>query len=359
MVTVTRRALAAAFFQPADPLRWIPARQSYGEPVTHAIDPARFADRRVRLLRARPWPGLQAKKADGSYTSGPSGGPWINSNAWAIALERFRAPAAPVWVETNIPKNRVLALDDYLLTLADCASAGAKWVIDCPPEHWLAVSNAVRFFAAKADWGGFVSPGVVGVVPDDANQDLPEVMNLLGRQSIPYRLVREPEPGLAAVIVPEPSAAWTAFARDGGLVLALGGQAPKAKGEHPRWTLAPAGKGRLGVWKGEAVDPAWVAKDLRALLGREREVLRAYNIHASSVRYTVAADGQRGLVQILNFTGKPLAEETTVWVGHAWKSARQLEWTGGPQAVTVVAEGRGTELSLPRRDFYTAIELAR
>lgn len=358
-MVITRRAFARCLLQKEDPKLWIPARHNHGAPVTHAIDPATFADRRVRLLKNRPWPGLQSKREDGSFTSGPTGAPWINSSAWAIQLERFRAPRPAIWVEAAPPKSRTLAPDDYLLTLADTASAGGRWIIDCPSDAWPAVANATRFFAQHRDWDDFISPGVIGIVPadDDAAEDTNEVMNLLTRQAIPYRLVRQPEPGLAAVIGHALGDPWMNFAKEGGLVMNLGNLNQKPSTD--RWNVMPYGKGRLAVWQGgEAIDPYLVAKDARQLLGRQHDVLRAYNIHASSIRYTIAPDRQRALIQIINFTGKPLAEETTVWVAHPWKRAQQHEWTNPGAKVTLTPDANGTELTIPRRDFYTAIELS-
>ena len=357
---VTRRALlassGAAALAQGDPRSWVPARRKFGLPVTHVS--AGPVPAGVRLLAQAHWPGLQMPSDEGTFVAGPSGPAWINTNAWAIQWERYRAPGAAVWLAPPKPEGRVLRAEEYLLTLCDCEVSGARWVIDCDEASFPRVAEAVRFFDAHRAWRDYQAPLHIGLVPS-ARPEMREVMNLMSRFAIPYRLTPAALPGMSVlVLVGAPDTAAIEFARRGGRVICLGWTAVTQKGtSEASWFDSKTGGGLVSAWRGPLGNAQRFVKDLALKLGEDHMVVRAFNVHSSTVRYTVSDENQRGLVQLVNFTGRRLEEETTIWVRQIAARAVLHQWGEQPRPVEIVRTGGGTELSIPERGLYAAVEL--
>lgn len=360
-MVVTRRAALVSLAAAAqgDPRGWVPGRRKLG-PVTHVVGGGDTAG--VRTLRNVRWPGLQTRRDDGSFAAGPSGPPWINTNAWAIQYERYRMPGAPVWVATPKPESLPLTTEDYLVALADCEASGARWVIDADEAALPRIAEAVKFFDAHRGWREFQPPRHIGLVAT-AQPEMREVMNLLSRFATPYRLVSAPLPGMLVLIVyGPPDTAAHAFASQGGLVMSLGWKSmiDRATGDGAWVETRPhmrTGAGWLAAWRGPVGNAQQFVKDVQARLGETHTLVKAYNLHASTVRCTVSEPDGRALVQLVNFNGRPWEEETTVWVQHIAARAVLHQWNRPPQPIDANRHRGGTELVIPRRDLYAAIEL--
>lgn len=359
---VTRRSVlalaGASAVAQGDPRAWVPARKRYGAPVTHV---ATGETPGVRTLRNVRWPGLQVPSEDGSFTAGPSGTPWINTNAWAIQWERYRAPGVPVWLAPAKPEGRRITTDEALVTLADCEASGGRWVIDCEDAAFPRVAEAVRFFDAHRAWRDFVAPRHIGMVATP-QPEMREVMNLMSRFAIPYRLVTAPLPGMSVLIhYGAPDRAAHEFANQGGLVISLGWKALTEKGEGT-WVETRAhmrtGAGRLAAWRGPVGNAQRFVTDLKARLGEDNMLVKAYNAHASTVRFTVSDENGHGLIQLVNYTGRRWEDETTLWVMHLASKAVLYEWGAPPRELEAARHDGGTEVTIPARGLYAAIELS-
>jgi hypothetical protein len=357
MKAISRRGLLPAFplLAQGDARSWVPARRRYGPAVTHVVADA-FAPGAVRLRRDVVWPGLQEFSEDGSYVAGPSGPPWINSNAWLAQWHRFVSPGVPLWLAPKKP-SRVLRAEDYLVALCDAESAGARWVIDCDDASWPRLEQALKFFETHRQWRDFLPPLHTGMI-GSTRPEIREVMNLMSRWMVPYRLAAAPQAGMEVLIVfGAPGTDARRFAKAGGLVVSLGWTAMQKVQAKGAFAESADDHGRIAAWIGDAGKADRFVHDLRERLAEEHTALRVWNAHASTVRYTVSPDDRTALVQLINSHGRRHNELTTVWVRQLVDKAVLHQIGVAPKQLETVRRAGGTEISLPDRDFYAAIEL--
>jgi hypothetical protein len=325
--------------------------------------------------------------------SGPTANPWIDSNGWLLRLAGVRSPRKTVWLMFSPPgAPRVVLLDSYLRAIADCGAAGGRWVVSLDSDlggalargdakalaSWKAIAGAVEFFERHREWNAFEPLGVVGVVSDFAGPNetgSQEILNLLGRRSLAYRILETsaaataPLDGFQALISVDEGAPAPPlrrklldFANRGGLlVVSAAWKQPDAKPtgiDHPRVDVRRLGKGRLAICKSSPPDPFMIARDVHMLLGRAYDVARFFNLAAFLSHCTASPDGKRELVQVVSFAIRFPEDVATVWVPGKYASARL--WSLGsasPSVIEMVPENGGTSLPLPPVPVYAAIEL--
>lgn len=339
------------------------------------------------------WPGI-AHAGGGAEPSGPTSNPWIDSNGWFLRLARVRAPEKILWLMFDPPGPRqVVLLDSYLRAVADTGAWGGRWVVSLDSDlrnglargdakalaNWKAISKAVASFEKRRQWTGFAPLGVVGVVSDfEGPNEMTggEVLNLLGRRNLAYRILEKSKAenaslagfhALICVDQGQPAAPLErkllAFARQGGLLLAGSawndaGGSPTGM-DHPRLDVRRFGKGRLALCKTDSPDPFMIARDVHMLLGRTYDVARFFNLSAYLSICTASPAGDREAVQIVSFAIRFPNDVATAWVPGKYTSARL--WTLGvdePSALQAVPENGGTSLYLPPTPVYAGIELS-
>ena len=113
----------------------------------------------VALVKGE-WPGVRVTDR---ASAGPTAAPWIDANGWKVRLELTRRASAPVWADAQLPENRVLAAESYLVAIADAAAHGGQWLLKLDPKwsealaasrpdalaDWRRLGSAVRFFASQ------------------------------------------------------------------------------------------------------------------------------------------------------------------------------------------------------------------
>jgi len=338
------------------------------------------------------WPGMTAEERGAE--SGPTANPWIDSNGWRVRLAKAQSPRKTVWLMFDPPgAPRVVLLESYLRAIADCGAVGGRWVVSLDAdltgglargdakalESWKAIAGAVAFFERHREWNALEPLGVVGLISDfaGANKDnTPEIMNLMGRRSLAYRILETPaaataplEAFKALIYVDEGSPApalrrkLVDFANRGGLlVVGEGWKQPEAKPtgiDHPRVDVRKMGKGRLAICKTSPPDPFMIARDTHMLLGRAYDVARFFNLAAFLSHCTTSPDGTQELVQVVSFAIRFAEDVATVWVPGKYASARL--WSLGAATSTpieMVPENDGTSLPLPAVPVYAGIELS-
>src|SRR5664280_614458 len=152
------------------------------------------------------WPGI-ASQANGAEASGPTANPWIDSNGWLLRLAQVRAPQKTVWLTFTPPgAPRVVLLESYLRSIADTGAWGGRWVVSLDSDlqgglargdpkalaSWKAIAAAVAFFEQRRAWSALEPLGVAGVISDFAGPNETtgqEILNLLGRRSLAYRIL--------------------------------------------------------------------------------------------------------------------------------------------------------------------------
>ena len=338
------------------------------------------------------WPGVTIEERGAE--SGPTANPWIDSNAWRLRLARALTPKKTVWLAFEPPaKPRIVLLDSYLRAIADSGALGGRWVVSLDADlggglargdakalaSWKAIAGAVEFFERHREWNAFEPLGVVGVVSDFAGPNetgSQEILNLLGRRSLAYRILETsaaataPLDGFQALISVDEGAPAPPlrrklldFANRGGLlVVSAAWKQPDAKPtgiDHPRVDVRRLGKGRLAICKSSPPDPFMIARDVHMLLGRAYDVARFFNLAAFLSHCTASPDGKRELVQVVSFAIRFAEDVATVWVPGKYASARL--WSlgpAGPSPIEMVPENGGTSLPLPPVPVYAGIELS-
>jgi hypothetical protein len=338
------------------------------------------------------WPAI-ASQAGGAELSGPTANPWIDSNGWLMRLAKVRSPRRIAWLMFEPPgAPRVVLLESYLRAIADTGIWGGRWVVSLDSDlrgglarsdtkalaSWKAIAGAVAFFERHRAWTSLEPLGVVGVVSDFAGPNEltnQEILNLLGRRNLAYRIIEKSAAATASLAgfhalinvdegAPAPALRrrLLAFVERGGLLMVGGAWGPEGKPagmNHPRVDVCRLGKGQIAICKSSPPDPFMIARDVHMLLGRTYDVARFFNLSAY-LSYCTASPGQtQELVQIVSFAIR-FANDATAWVPGKYASARLWSLdSAGPSTVEMVSENGGTSLYLPPVPVYAGIELSR
>ena len=323
-------------------------------------------------------------------SAGPTGAAWVDSNGWRIRLARLRNPSRTIWLETEAPKaDEVMTVEQHLVGIADAGAYGGRWVISLDPalargiaekkaeslHGWERIGAAARFFERHAEWDALPARAVLAVLSDFSGENeflSQEILNLAARQQLPYLLLDKANlqslpAGLKAVVYADAQApsstlrtALARFAAGGGLLItgAAWGKVegtPLAESPTVRYAVYPAGKGRIAMGT-EMSDPYLVAADAQVLLSHRNDVVRMWNGGAISVYLT--GDERRAVVHLINYTGRPGADDLSVWVVGTYRKAVMYDLeTKEPKTLAIVPQRGGAELHLPQVAVYAAVEL--
>lgn len=341
------------------------------------------------------FPGLRDATPDGAdAVSGPTGPPWLDSNAWWVRLARALVRPEVVWLAFDPPdRGRPLEADAYVRAIADSETFGARWVLRLDPHlvRGLAaarpaalatfheIAAALGFFREHRAWARFSPVAQLGVVSDFAgrNEFLSfEVLNLLGRQNGLYRVIEKAGAveaaldGLDAVLyvddtppAPDLARRLNAFAEAGGtLVTPPGWDARGATddGEWPRrFRVSGLGRGRVAVAKDELADPFVLAEDAQLLMSHRHDRLRVFNPGTTQLHYLASPGDRAGVLHAVRHDAPDPRAPTTVWFRQRWTRARAVG-VGAARAVDVAPTPAepGVELALPPLPVYCALEVS-
>jgi hypothetical protein len=331
------------------------------------------------------WPGVKSTRAGGNQESGPTGVPWVDSNGWLVRLTRTQHPGATVWVEAPPKDRRVFPPASYELAVADVAAHGARWILSLDPAlasqvtadtpAWKRMMAAAAYFAGRATWADYTAAAVLGVISDYAGGNefmSQELLNLLARAGMNYRIVPKAKPdfaGLRALLYADKEAPAPAlrkqamaFVEAGGLLIAApvwgapGGKAAPA--EHPRYAMSAVGKGRVAMALAEPDDPWQLANDSVVLVSHRHDLVRCFNSGSFGSYYTHSPDRQKALVHLLFYSDRGPGE-ASVRVAGKYRAAR-ISTVDQPEPKNVPAEfGKDSvEVHLPPVPPYVALELS-
>ncbi|MGQ9633680.1 MAG: hypothetical protein ACUVXB_05485 [Bryobacteraceae bacterium] len=349
------------------------------------------------LATGNAWPGVQAQQG-GASEAGPTGKPWVESNAWFVELARLRTPAA-IWLMFDPPAGSVLRQQSYVVAVMDAEAKGGRWVLSfdenlrrglvegsaAAAQTASTVWNTLRFFAKHRDWGTMQSLALVGILSDysQANFEMAgEVLKLTARRGLLTRPVWASQAaqrgfaGLKAIVCYDeelPPAALRKrvldFVAQGNLLIAGPKWGPIGKAsashQHPRYDIQLYGKGRAAIARANVVDPYEAAIDIHGLFSRANDLVRLFNTATSGgLFYAGTPDGKRTLLQLVNYTagggrGNPAAgtPNVTVWVRRNYRAARMWTMeTAEPAPLTAVPADSGYEYHIAALPPYAAIE---
>lgn len=340
---------------------------------------------RIRILKGQ-WPGVKMGR-NARAEAGPTGVPWVDSNGWAIRLERMQHPDAEVWVDAPPAAKTAVPADGYMIAIADGAAHGGRWIVSLDdtlaaallahkPEAdrpWNRIQQTAAFFAAHPDWPAYSPVAAIGVVSDFSGGNeffSHELLNLLARAGQPARPIAKDKldaSGLKALVYMDaepPSAELRRrvmdFVAAGGLLIAAAWTAPggaRAACPLDNFTMSAHGKGHIAAAKEPPQDPYAVAADSVLLLSHRQDLVRIWNGGASMFSFTRSPDGKRALVHVLFFSYVG-PDAASVWVhGRFRTAAASTVDTARVEGLELVEARDGTEVHLPRIPQYVALEL--
>jgi hypothetical protein len=340
------------------------------------------------------WPGLKLETMKGDTAiAGPTGVPWVNSNAWFSLLSNELAPGKTLWLDFDPPDASNIAHPaNYALAVADSQAYGSRWTISLDDDLragllkgnpratsvWSKTCETLTYFEDHREWEGFQSQGILAVISDFLGAKAflgGEVLNLLNRRQVHFKVIERSRalstlpPGLQAVLwldndAPraEQLAKLLAFVRQGGLVIAAAywgpsGVMPTKKDPSLDYEMHKIGQGQFAVSKEGFQDPYQVALDAHLLVSRRNDLVRLYNPETTNCHSSFDPAQKRQLVQILNYSSSA-ASFVTLWVNTRARSARL--WSPGARdsfSIPAVPAAPGTEFNLPTISVNCALEV--
>jgi hypothetical protein len=340
------------------------------------------------------WPGVRMESMKGdTAVAGPTGVPWVNSNAWFSLLAADLAPGKTIWLDFDPPEGATVAHPaSYPLAVADSEVYGSRWIISLDDNFrgallqgahpaaamWAKTTEMLSFFASHPHWREYKAQGILTVISDFSGDNAfisGETMNLLNRRHVQFKVMERskallaPMPGAMALLWLDkdaPSAEQTAkslaFVRRGGLLIAPtywgpAGVKPTRRDPSIAYQVYNIGQGQIAVPDEGFQDPYQVALDTQLLVSRRNDLARLYNPATTNCHCSFDPVHRHRLVQILNYSTAP-AEFVTLWVNTRARAARF--WNAGtsePQTLNGVPAPPGTDFGLPTVTVSCALEI--
>jgi len=244
-----------------------------------------------------PPPQLQRRVSEASATTVP----WIDSNAWRFQRGLKKALYAD------------LPLGSGPLAAAEGYAWGADLLLEPAPKDAADVGEMLAFIT-RVNAPRMPTLANLGVV-DDGSEEIPEVLNLLSRRNLLYKVIKEEDPKLD-------------------LNIRLGSK------QFP---------------KDSARNPNDFAARVRERLGDEKRLVRIFNSYSVLTNLTGAGDRRR--LHLVNYARLP-AKDVRVRVSGVYEIVMLADSADPAQQARdiVIADG-GTEFTLGRLTTYAVVDL--
>jgi len=228
--------------------------------------------------------------------------PWIDANGWQL----LRAPARRYYYD--VPAARVA------LAAAEAFAYGAHAEIHTDVAGTTIFNRVLQFLRSlpERDLPAMANIGVI----DDGSPETGELMNLLTRRNLLYRVVSAPDPGLD-------------------LNIRLGSQ------EYP---------------KSEAQDPSRLAQKIRAELTDEKRLVRLYGSEVVIAR--VVGTGGQLRIHLLNYANRPVTGLRVRVLGNYQDSRVAAYEKPGLKLEDVTFADGATEFTVPQMNANAVIDLS-
>lgn len=246
-----------------------------------------------------PAPALQMRPDIASATAVP----WIDANGW-----RFLRGLQQV-VYTDVPTGR------GAIASAEAFAYGVDAVIEASREDLPAIS-AMLHFLRRMDAPRMPALANIGVV-HDGSTELDEVLNLLGRRNLLYRVVQRPDPSLD-------------------LNVRLG------SAQYPR---------------DSAHDPNDFAARVREQLTDDKRLVRLFGSYTVLAHLT--GDSGRARLHLLNYSKQPVRDLRVRVRGSFRRVFLHESSNDAAQATDLAIDPSATELTIPLLTTYAVVDLQR
>jgi len=229
--------------------------------------------------------------------------PWMDANGWQI----LRASTRRYYYDVPAGSAALAAAEAFTYAAQAGVHTDASGAVN--------FDRMLRFLRVIPEHGDLPTLANIGVI-DDGSPETGELMNLLSRRNLLYRIVTAPDPGLD-------------------MNIRLGSK------EYP---------------KSEARNPSQLAQKIRAELTDEKRLLRVYGSEVVIARL-VGASG-RVRIHLLNYANRPVTGLRVRVLGNypSWQVAAYEH----PDLKLVdfrTADG-ATEFTLPEMSTYAVIDLS-
>jgi hypothetical protein len=253
---------------------------------------------RERSARTRlQVPGLRSRPDVASATVRP----WILANGWRF----LRTPGGRYWGE--VPEGRAA------LAAAEIFAYGADAVLAIDPADLAAFGRMLTFLRSVP--GSTLPPAADIALVDDGSPPVAEVLNLMARRNLLFKVVEREAPDVA-------------------LNVRLGSK------DFPRR---------------EARNPESFALSVRRRLTDERRSLRLYG--SEVVLAHLVRDAGRARLHLLNYGGRPIEGLRVRLLGSWVPEEAHVFGEGRTAAEELVAAGGATEFSLETLGPYAIVDL--
>jgi hypothetical protein len=244
-----------------------------------------------------PAPKIQMRMNEASATTVP----WIDSNAWRFMRGLSRA------LYSELPAGTAA------LAAAEAHAWGVDAVLQPAPEDRDQL-NAMLEFLKRIDAPRMPVLANVGIV-DDKSDELPEVLNLMSRRNLPYKVVAAPDRKLD-------------------LNVQIG------SAQYPRDAVK---------------NPSDFAARVREKLTDEKRLVRLFNTYTVLVNLT--GEGGKARLHLVNYSKRPV-KDVRVRVLGVYRDVKLAEASDpGMAAKDVLAAGGATEFTVPQIGTYAVVDL--
>src|SRR5579883_2773969 len=244
-----------------------------------------------------PAPGVEYRV----NVASPSRTPWVDANGWRME----RAPERTYFYD--LPEKAAA------LACAEAYAWAAKALVHTTDSGAAAFRSMLDFVKSlpEANWPVMANIGVI----DDGSNETGELMNLLTRRNLLYRIVRAPDPKLDVNV---------------------------RISDYP---------------KTEAANPALLAQKIRSQVGDDKRLVRLYG--SEVVVAQLVGNGDHTRLHLLNYASRPVSG-LRVRVRGRW-ARQEARGYGEPgmKLQDVSVAGEATEFTVPEIGTYVVVDLGR
>jgi hypothetical protein len=319
------------------------------------------------------WPGIHAEES-GETKAGPSGAPWIDTNAGFLRFVRASTKSA-VWIANTPPAGKSYAATRYIQVIADAAMIGARWVIALDPsfnsrllagekralDDWQRISKVLGYYEAHKEWRMAEPFARLALVEDVETGALLSggILDMIAVRHTPVRPVRPRQlsaKSLSAAtlavnvdpesLTPSHKEALTAFTRAGGTLLT----------GPPGWKFPQPRQDQITLEKDDLkkLDDIW--REMNSMTGRRNLGARLFNV--SSMLSNIVELPDQVLIHLANYSDFPV-DNVTVHVLGTYKSAKLLSPERDATAVESYPVDEGTGFDIDSIKTVATLVLSR
>ncbi len=319
------------------------------------------------------WPGVRAQE-NGEAQSGPSGAPWIDTNAGFLRFVRASTHAV-IWLANRPPEKTVIPVRRYLDAIADAEMNGARWVIALDGNFnrqllahdakavagWKQIGAELAYYESHRQWralpphsklaiiedvqsGALLSGGVLDMIVVKHTPVIPvPPRELAGASLKKASMAVDVDP---SALTPQESVNLKAFTHSGGTLLSGVSQ----------WKFPPPEPGQITLNEKDVAKLDEIWKQVNNMIGRMNLGARLFNVSSMLSNLLDAGDGKSVVLQLVNYTDFPVDSITAHVLGN-YKHARLYEPGMPPKDLDVYPVEEGTGVDIDKVDVSATVVL--